>query len=71
MSNETNCPFSSDTRKSTVAGDSTNANWWPNQLNLKILNQHSPLSNPMDETFHYAEEFKSLDLMPSSKISTP
>ena len=39
-----------------------NATWWPNQLNLKLLNQHSPLSNPMDETFNYAEEFKSLDL---------
>ncbi|MDR3746237.1 MAG: catalase/peroxidase HPI [Acidobacteriaceae bacterium] len=62
MSDETKCPFSSDTRKSTVAGASTNADWWPNQLNLKILHQHSPLSNPMDETFKYSEEFKSLDL---------
>ena len=40
----------------------TNADWWPNQLNLKILHQHSPLSNPMDKEFNYAEEFKSLDL---------
>ena len=38
------------------------ADWWPNQLNLKILHQHSPLSNPMDKKFNYAEEFKSLDL---------
>jgi catalase-peroxidase len=45
-----------------VAGTSTNADWWPNQLNLKILHQHCPLSNPMDEAFNYAEEFKSLDL---------
>ena len=45
-----------------VAGAPTNANWWPNQLNLKILHQHSPLSNPMGEAFNYAEEFKSLDL---------
>jgi catalase-peroxidase len=40
----------------------TNADWWPNQLNLKVLHQHSRLSNPMDEEFNYAEEFKSLDL---------
>ena len=39
-----------------------NADWWPNQLNLKILHQHSPLSDPMDKAFNYAEEFKSLDL---------
>ena len=36
--------------------------WWPNQLNLKILHQHSPLSNPMGKGFNYAEEFRSLDL---------
>ena len=40
----------------------TNSDWWPNQLNLKILHQHSPRSDPMDEAFDYAEEFKSLDL---------
>ena len=40
----------------------TNADWWPNQLNLKILHQHSPLSDPMGEEFNYAEEFKTLDL---------
>ena len=40
----------------------TNADWWPNQLNLKILHQHSPLSDPMDKEFNYAKEFKSLDL---------
>jgi catalase-peroxidase len=62
MSNETNCPFSNGTRKPTMAGTSTNADWWPNQLNLKILHQHSPLSNPMDKAFNYAKEFKSLDL---------
>ena len=48
--------------KHTAAGTTTNANWWPNQLNLKILHQHSPLSNPMDKEFNYAQEFKSLDL---------
>jgi catalase-peroxidase len=40
----------------------SNADWWPNQLNLKMLHQHSPLSDPMDKGFNYAEEFKSLDL---------
>ncbi len=44
------------------AGAPTNADWWPNQLNLKILHQHSPMSDPMGEAFNYAEEFKSLDL---------
>jgi catalase-peroxidase len=46
----------------TAAGTHTNADWWPNQLNLKILHQHSPLSDPMDRRFNYAKEFKSLDL---------
>jgi catalase-peroxidase len=54
---ETKCPFSDGARK-----HATNADWWPNQLNLKILHQHCPLSNPMGEAFHYAEEFKTLDL---------
>jgi catalase-peroxidase len=45
-----------------VAGARTNADWWPNQLNLKILNQHSPLTDPMGEAFDYAKEFKTLDL---------
>jgi len=49
-------------RRHTVAGAPTNAGWWPNQLNLKILHQHSPLSDPMDQEFDYAEEFRSLDL---------
>jgi len=46
----------------TLAGAPANAGWWPNQLNLKILHQHSSLSDPMDKDFNYAEEFKSLDL---------
>ncbi|HXR38527.1 MAG TPA: catalase/peroxidase HPI [Terracidiphilus sp.] len=62
MSDEAKCPFSSGALKHTAAGASTNANWWPNQLNLNILHQHSSLSNPMGEAFNYAEEFKSLDL---------
>jgi catalase-peroxidase len=59
---EATCPFSGGARQHTLAGGPGNANWWPNQLNLKILHQHSPLSNPMDQAFNYAEEFKSLDL---------
>src|SRR5438270_13469111 len=62
LSTETKCPFSSGARKHAVAGSATNADWWPNQLNLKILHQRSPLSDPMGEAFNYAEEFKSLDL---------
>jgi len=62
LSEELKCPFSSGVRKNTVAGTPSNADWWPNQLNLKILHQRSPLSNPMGEDFNYAEEFKTLDL---------
>lgn len=62
MSTETKCPFSGGAGKHTIAGATTNATWWPNQVNLKILHQHSPLSNPMKPEFNYAEEFKSLDL---------
>ncbi|MBN1423675.1 catalase/peroxidase HPI [Candidatus Fermentibacteria bacterium] len=47
---------------STAHGGTSNRDWWPNQLNLKILHQHSSLSNPMGEGFNYAEEFKKLDL---------
>jgi catalase-peroxidase len=54
---EAKCPFTH-----TAAGVHTNADWWPNQLNLKILHQRSSLSDPMDKEFNYAEEFKSLDL---------
>jgi catalase-peroxidase len=57
---ESKCPFSGATHTST--GTWTNDDWWPNQLNLKILHQHSHLSNPMGEKFDYAEEFKTLDL---------
>ena len=46
----------------TASGTHSNADWWPNQLNLKILHQNSPLCDPMGKEFHYAEEFKSLDL---------
>jgi catalase-peroxidase len=56
------CPVMHGAGKQAVAGATSNADWWPNQLNLKILHQHSPLSDPMGEAFDYAKEFKSLDL---------
>ena len=62
MTVETKCPFSAGTPKNAVAGATTNADWWPNQLNVKILHQHSSKSDPMGEDFNYAKEFKSLDL---------
>ncbi|MCC6076622.1 catalase/peroxidase HPI [Pseudomonas sp. GCM10022188] len=62
MGNEAKCPFAgSEGQRKTTRGR-TNADWWPNQLNLKILHQHTPLSSPMDAGFNYAEEFRSLDL---------
>ena len=62
MSNDLKCPVAHSTHTKTVAGAMGNANWWPNQLNLKMLHQHAPASNPMGEAFNYAEEFKTLDL---------
>jgi catalase-peroxidase len=62
MESESKCPFSGDTRKHTVAGAPSNAGWWPNQLKLDLLHQHSSKSDPMGEEFNYSEEFKSLDL---------
>src|SRR6185369_14382106 len=59
---ERKCPVTAGTRRHTVAGAPTNAGWWPEQLNLKILHQHSALSNPMDQAFDYAREFQTLDL---------
>ncbi|MEO5625014.1 MAG: catalase/peroxidase HPI [Dokdonella sp.] len=57
MSTEAKCPFNHSAGSGT-----TNRDWWPNQLNLKILHQHSSLSDPMDDGFTYAQEFNSLDL---------
>ena len=62
MSTESKCPFPHGARSNAVTGTQSNANWWPNQLNLSILHQHSAKSNPMGEDFNYAEEFKTLDL---------
>jgi catalase-peroxidase len=57
MSTEAKCPF-----HQTSGSGTSNRDWWPNQLRLEILRQHSELSNPMGENFNYAKEFKSLDL---------
>lgn len=57
------CPFHNGTMSKPVAGEGTqNQHWWPNQLKVDILRQHSNKSNPMGEDFNYAEEFKKLDL---------
>jgi catalase-peroxidase len=61
--NVSRCPVTGATSKPNVGRDGTkNRDWWPNQLNLNILRQHSSLSNPMGEDFNYAKEFKSLNL---------
>jgi catalase-peroxidase len=57
QSNESKCPVAHGARN-----NQSNADWWPNQLDLKVLHQHCPLSDPMGKEFNYAEEFKSLDL---------
>ncbi|MCR3921322.1 MAG: catalase/peroxidase HPI [Firmicutes bacterium] len=56
------CPVTGMTSHKVATGGTTNRDWWPNQLNLKMLHQNAPMSNPMGEEFNYAEEFKKLDL---------
>jgi catalase-peroxidase len=55
------CPFTGNLHKPVAGGGTTNREWWPNQLNLSILHQHSPASNPMGTDFNYRKEFQSLD----------
>ena len=62
MTEMSKCPISGVQHKPATAGNRSNRDWWPNQLNLKILSQNSPLSDPLGKTFNYAHEFKSLDL---------
>jgi len=62
MSSEAKCPF-----KPRAGGGTSNRDWWPNELDLKVLHQHSPLSDPMGKGFDYAKEFKSLDLQAVKK----
>jgi len=56
------CPFSNGVIRESAGGGTSNNDWWPNQLKLNILRQHSNLTNPMDKDFDYAEEFKKLNL---------
>ncbi len=62
VNSESKCPFHGGSVKQTAGSGPRNRDWWPNQLNLNILRQHSSLSDPMGEDFDYAKEFKSLDL---------
>ena len=56
------CPYLGGVLKEAAGGGNVNRDWWPNQLNLNILRQHSSLTDPMDEDFDYSEEFKKLNL---------
>ena len=62
MASDSKCPVLGGAHKHTAVGTTSNQHWWPNQLNLKILHQNSPLSDSMGKEFNYAEEFKTLDL---------
>ena len=60
--NDATCPVTGAAQKDIAGGGTSNRDWWPNQLKLNILHQHSDKSNPMGGSFNYAEEFKTLDL---------
>ncbi len=62
MDNKGTCPVTGRTRDATAADGTSNRDWWPNQLNLRMLHQNSDLSDPMNPGFNYAEEFNKLDL---------
>ncbi|SCK26093.1 catalase/peroxidase HPI [Vogesella sp. LIG4] len=62
MSNENTCPFSGGQGTRMAHGSQSNRDWWPKVLNLNVLHQHAPASNPMDKGFDYAAEFRKLDL---------
>jgi catalase-peroxidase len=62
MNEDSKCPVTGATKKPPAFHGTSNRDWWPSQLNLKILHQNSHMSNPMGEKFNYAEEFKKLDL---------
>ena len=70
MSEDSKCPVTGRTSKAISGGGTSNRDWWPNQLNLRILHQHSAKSNPLGEAFNYAEEFKKLDLAAVKKDLT-
>jgi len=62
MNEDSKCPVTGRTFSQVAGGGTSNRDWWPNQLNLKLLHQHSQMTNPMGKAFNYAEEFKKLDL---------
>ena len=62
MTTESKCPVLGGSHRHTAVGATANQHWWSNQLNLKVLHQNSPQSDPMGEAFNYAEAFKTLDL---------
>jgi len=62
MSDESKCPVTGKAGSTTAGRGTSHRDWWPNQLNLGILHQHAPASNPMDAEFNYAKEFRKLDL---------
>lgn len=62
MDGDSKCPFAGNVTKNIVAGTHNNADWWPENLNIKVLHQHSNKSDPMGDAFNYADEFKKLDL---------
>jgi len=67
MNKDSKCPVTGGANKQATGRGTSNRDWWPNQLNLKILHQNSPMSNPMGKAFNYAEEFKKLDLQALKK----
>jgi catalase-peroxidase len=67
MTDDSKSPVTGGADKQVTGRGRSIQDWWPNQLNLKVLHQHSPLSNPMGEEFNYAEEFKKLDLVAVKK----
>ena len=62
MTTENKCPVLGGSHRHTAVGATANQHWWPNQLNLKVLQQNSPRCDPMGEDFNYAQEFKAVDL---------
>ena len=67
MTEESKCPVTGGMKKSISGAGTSNRDWWPNQLNLRILHQHTHKSNPMGDAFNYAKEFKKLDLIAIKK----
>ena len=67
VANAGKCPVLHGVRPNPASRGRSNRDWWPNQLNLKILQQNSPLADPMGEDFNYAEEFKKLDFQALKK----